>query len=361
MAEIVLPAACYAVPGRFSLVINAKLGDTINTIYWACGTVARSSTDAIVDPGNVIPSLDDLLDQIAAMEEATAKAEAIAGLTAEAHTLPAGSDATAQYSDGVLHLGIPRGDSGSGGASIEVDATLSKAGMAADAKAAGDAVSKLAEDMSSLEQTIEKNSANIETLSEEVGKLGGGMSGNAAALLIAILRGAVYDTDQSANIEALKTALEAGELPDTPTGNTIPLTVIKGNVSRVDGQKITYDTTSATAVIRACTNPIALYVDSGKTYKIKLSDYSTYAINLQAMTYSEKGTNFAVTEGTQKIINGDFTRTYTSGWKQEDILYVADGTADVIIIVFAKGDARNEQFTTADYAALNSMLTVTVE
>lgn len=39
----------------------------------------------------------------------------VTGMSAEAVTLPAGSDATASYSDGVLSLGIPRGDKGEQG------------------------------------------------------------------------------------------------------------------------------------------------------------------------------------------------------------------------------------------------------
>lgn len=40
----------------------------------------------------------------------------VTGMTAEAETLPAGSDATASYSDGVLMFGIPKGDKGDTGA-----------------------------------------------------------------------------------------------------------------------------------------------------------------------------------------------------------------------------------------------------
>lgn len=40
----------------------------------------------------------------------------VTGMSAEATTLPAGSDATASYSNGVLSLGIPRGDKGDTGA-----------------------------------------------------------------------------------------------------------------------------------------------------------------------------------------------------------------------------------------------------
>ena len=41
--------------------------------------------------------------------------EQVTGMTAEAETLPAGSDATASYNDGVLSFGIPRGDKGEQG------------------------------------------------------------------------------------------------------------------------------------------------------------------------------------------------------------------------------------------------------
>ena len=41
--------------------------------------------------------------------------EQVTGMTAEAETLPAGSDATASYSDGVLSFGIPKGDKGEQG------------------------------------------------------------------------------------------------------------------------------------------------------------------------------------------------------------------------------------------------------
>lgn len=48
-----------------------------------------------------------------------AEVEKVTGMTAEAVTLPAGSDATAEYSNGVLHLGIPQGIQGETGNGIE--------------------------------------------------------------------------------------------------------------------------------------------------------------------------------------------------------------------------------------------------
>lgn len=49
--------------------------------------------------------------------------EQVTGMTAEAETLPAGSDATASYSDGVLSFGIPKGDKGAKGDTGNTGAT----------------------------------------------------------------------------------------------------------------------------------------------------------------------------------------------------------------------------------------------
>lgn len=78
VASVTLDEHCYAVVGRFNLIINATIGDVRCAIYWADGTVSRTMTDTIVDPGNVIPSLDDLLDKIADVERATTDANAAA-------------------------------------------------------------------------------------------------------------------------------------------------------------------------------------------------------------------------------------------------------------------------------------------
>ena len=73
-ASIVLPASAYAVIGKISIVI--KVG---NTTAGACSAyVYRTTTDVIVDPGEVIPSLAELLAQIGACEQATEAATAAA-------------------------------------------------------------------------------------------------------------------------------------------------------------------------------------------------------------------------------------------------------------------------------------------
>lgn len=91
VVSVMLDEHCYIVPGHFSLIINASLLSSRTAIYWADGTVTRTMTDTIIDPGNVIPSLDELLDKIAeidraikAADEAVERAEAAEGNIAEA-------------------------------------------------------------------------------------------------------------------------------------------------------------------------------------------------------------------------------------------------------------------------------------
>lgn len=80
-AWIDLPSSCYIKTGPFSVVI--KNGST--TIGACSGYIRRSTTDEIVDPGHVIPSLEELLAEIANMRTATAAANtATAGANAAA-------------------------------------------------------------------------------------------------------------------------------------------------------------------------------------------------------------------------------------------------------------------------------------
>ena len=143
-ASIVLPASAYTVIGHISIVIKV---DT--TTVGACTSyVYQTTTDTIVDPGRVIPSIAELLAQIEACRTATTNAntaassantaagnantkaglaEAAAGnantaagkidnMTVEATTLSAGSQATVSVTeeDGHKHIvfGVPKGESG---------------------------------------------------------------------------------------------------------------------------------------------------------------------------------------------------------------------------------------------------------
>lgn len=73
-AKVVLNEGCYRVTGAISVVVKAG-----TTTIGAChGYVYRSSTDSIVDPEHLIPSLNDLLDQIDNCRQATEAANTAA-------------------------------------------------------------------------------------------------------------------------------------------------------------------------------------------------------------------------------------------------------------------------------------------
>lgn len=74
VASITLPADCYIKTGHFSLIVKAISSNTNAAIFFADGTVTRSTTDIIVDPSNIVPSLEELLSQLSAMQEGTTAA-----------------------------------------------------------------------------------------------------------------------------------------------------------------------------------------------------------------------------------------------------------------------------------------------
>ena len=80
-----LSESCYAVIGQFNLIIKVTVGSERKAVFWGNGYVTRSQTDAIIDPSQTIPSLDELLAQIAATE-AAAKAANTAATNANSAT-----------------------------------------------------------------------------------------------------------------------------------------------------------------------------------------------------------------------------------------------------------------------------------
>lgn len=74
VASVTLTKACYNKPGQFALIIKVSGGGIVNTVFYGEGTVYTSSTDKVVNDENIVPTLADLLAQIAAMEAGTAAA-----------------------------------------------------------------------------------------------------------------------------------------------------------------------------------------------------------------------------------------------------------------------------------------------
>lgn len=70
-----LPEACYTVPGGFSLIIRVSKSDEQTAVFWGVGTITRSRTDVVVDTEKKIPSLEELLAQIDALNAATSEAK----------------------------------------------------------------------------------------------------------------------------------------------------------------------------------------------------------------------------------------------------------------------------------------------
>lgn len=61
---IIMPSAAYAVPGIISVVIKLTGGGSTVTLCALVANVYQSATDATVDPGTIIPSVQSLIDSI---------------------------------------------------------------------------------------------------------------------------------------------------------------------------------------------------------------------------------------------------------------------------------------------------------
>lgn len=166
-AYIVLPAAAYEIVGRISIVI--KVGTM--TVGACVSSVYQSSTDTIVDPSHVVPSLDELLARIGdcidattaattattaantatsnantatsaantaasnantaagtANTAATAALQKIDAMTVDAESLASSASPTVTVSDvnnhKHVHFGIPRGTDGRDGVIAQIDMGL---------------------------------------------------------------------------------------------------------------------------------------------------------------------------------------------------------------------------------------------
>ena len=64
VASITLPAAAYYVPGAISVAVKLTTSGVVTTIACIVANVYRSSTDTVVDPGTIIPSVQSLITQI---------------------------------------------------------------------------------------------------------------------------------------------------------------------------------------------------------------------------------------------------------------------------------------------------------
>ena len=139
--SVKMKKSCYNKPGQFALIIKTALNGVTNTVFYGEGTIFVSNTDTILDEENVIPSLDDILAQVATIEAATNAANTAAGSASTAAgnassaatnannaaakidgmTVSAASSTTAgatiSEKNGVKHIAfkLPKGDKGDKG------------------------------------------------------------------------------------------------------------------------------------------------------------------------------------------------------------------------------------------------------
>lgn len=92
VASITLKKACYNKAGQYAIIIKIVTDGVTSTVFYGEGAIFASITDTILDPENVIPSLSDLLAQIAVMEAATEDAKSA---TDSANTAADKADAAA--------------------------------------------------------------------------------------------------------------------------------------------------------------------------------------------------------------------------------------------------------------------------
>lgn len=65
-AYVVLPQDAYTVPGVISIIIKLTSGTNVTTLCAIVANVYLSSTDSVVDPGTIIPSIETLIAEIEA-------------------------------------------------------------------------------------------------------------------------------------------------------------------------------------------------------------------------------------------------------------------------------------------------------
>lgn len=137
IVTLTLSEGCYYVVGNFDLDIKVSIGEICKSVFWGNGFVVRSMTDAIVDEENVIPSLDELLAQIAATESAAKSANQAASAASSAATSAAqaasAADANASAANSAANAATAAASTATEAATKIDDMTITATGLAAGA------------------------------------------------------------------------------------------------------------------------------------------------------------------------------------------------------------------------------------
>lgn len=63
VAQVILPAACYAVPGRFKFTMNMSKDDSVRTVLWVNGHVEKNTGGTPIDPGTPVTNYSTIIQQ----------------------------------------------------------------------------------------------------------------------------------------------------------------------------------------------------------------------------------------------------------------------------------------------------------
>ena len=174
-------------------------------------------------------------------------------------------------------------------------------------------------DIGSLKTETSSLKGDLGKLSEEIANQGGGMSTEAANLLITILRNGVYSTDQSENITALATVLSVteGEKPGTPVEPDKPDTP-EVTLSSISATYSGGDVVAGTTVTDLTGIVVTAHYSDGTTEAVTeytLSGTIAEGSNTVTVSYGGKTTSFTVNgvaesggESEQPEIPADATR-----------------------------------------------------
>ena len=69
-ACVTLAESCYVVTGRFKLTVFVSVDGAKTAVYCAAGNVVETTTNTIIDPGSVVPSVDDIIAEYGTMQQA---------------------------------------------------------------------------------------------------------------------------------------------------------------------------------------------------------------------------------------------------------------------------------------------------
>ena len=95
MAQIILPAACYAYPGRYTFEMNLIKSGQTRTVLWVEGRVSKKQTDDIVDPGTPVTNIETAIGN--ANAAATSATNAATSATNAASAANAAAASIADY------------------------------------------------------------------------------------------------------------------------------------------------------------------------------------------------------------------------------------------------------------------------